>query len=137
MGLFGSKKKTEEVKAVKAPAKRTKKTAEVAAVPAVASTAPRVSTALDVNQVIVGPRITEKATMQVEANNVYVFEITEKANKISVRQAVAALYNVTPIRVAITRNPSKKVNYRGRSGVTAGVKKAYVYLKKGDKIELV
>jgi ribosomal protein L23 len=46
-----------------------------------------------------------------------------------------AFYNVTPIKIAIAKTPSKAVFVRGRKGVKNGVKKAYVSLKKGDKIE--
>ncbi len=87
--------------------------------------------------VILRPRITEKATMQADAQNVFVFEIAQTANKVSVREAIQAIFKVTPIKVAIARNPDKKVFSRGKSGMVSGVKKAYVYFKKGDKVELV
>ena len=39
------------------------------------------------------------------------------------------------INVATVKN--KKVMWRGKPGVKSGGRKAYVYLKKGDKIDLV
>lgn len=91
----------------------------------------------DERRVIIRPRITEKATLKAESENVYVFEIAQDANKANVKKAVKALYKVNPRKVSITRNPSKKVFVRGKRGVVSGVKKAYVYLKSGDKIEIV
>jgi len=51
--------------------------------------------------------------------------------------AVAEVYKVTPVRVSVTSVPSKKVFVRGKKGVKSGGKKAYVYLAKKDKIEIV
>ncbi len=117
MAIFGSKKKTEP-KAVVA------KTTEAK---------------LDIKNragAIVGPRITEKATAMAETGT-YVFEIRKDANKKSVAQAVFEIYKVKPVAVRIGRSPAKNVFIRGRAGVKQGVKKAYVVLKKGDKIEFV
>jgi ribosomal protein L23 len=49
--------------------------------------------------------------------------------------AIKAYYKVVPIKINVVRNPTKKVFIRGKKGIKAGVKKAYVYLKKGDKLE--
>ncbi len=131
MALFG-KKKTED-KVEKAPAKVTKAKA-VSAAPA--KKGGPVAT-MPAGHVILGPRITEKATVKADADNVYVFEIAENANKTTVRQAIAAMYNVVPVKVSIARNPGKTRFARGKMGTTSGIKKAYVYVKKGEKIELV
>lgn len=87
------------------------------------------------SEVLKKPRITEKAAVSAEKNQ-YVFEISSNATKASVVKAVIELYKVTPVRVNITKTPAKNVIVRGRRGVKQGVKKAYVTLKKGDKIEL-
>ena len=42
-----------------------------------------------------------------------------------------------PTRVNIAKIPSKRTLSRGKRGVKKGGKKAYVYLKEGDKIELI
>jgi len=42
-----------------------------------------------------------------------------------------------PIKVRIVNLPSKKTLARGKVGRKPGVKKAYVYLKKGEKIEFI
>lgn len=86
--------------------------------------------------VIKRPRITEKAAYSSELSNAYVFEIDANANKANVATAIKDLYNVTPIKVNIVKLPAKKVLSKGKRGKTSRVKKAYVYLKKGDKIEI-
>lgn len=86
------------------------------------------------SNILLRPRITEKANTIAE-NNVHTFEINEKATKESVTKAVEVFYKVSPVKVRIVRNPAKNVFVRGKRGIKAGVKKAYVYLKEGDKIE--
>lgn len=83
---------------------------------------------------LIRPRVTEKASFQMESN-VFTFEVDSKVNKKDVSEAVRAYYKVTPLKIRILKNPNKNVFIRGKKGVKAGVKKAYVYLKKGDKIE--
>lgn len=83
------------------------------------------------------PRITEKSGIQAEVQGVYTFEIAKKATKADVKQAVEAMYNVVVTKVNIVNLPAKAVFARGRRGVRTGVKKAVVYLKKGDKIQFV
>ncbi len=87
--------------------------------------------------VLLRPRITEKAAIAADKLNTYVFEVDSKATKASVKASVKASYNVTPVRVNITRIADKAVVVRGKRGVKRGGKKAYVELKKGDKIELI
>jgi large subunit ribosomal protein L23 len=85
--------------------------------------------------VIIGPHITEKAAYAAE-KNVYVFDVTTDANKIQIAQAIKAQYKVTPTKVAIVVSKPKSVTFRGKAGKQSGSKKAYVYLKKGDTIEI-
>lgn len=92
------------------------------------------------HDVIIKPIITEKIS-RLSENNVYGFEIKKTANKSDVSKAVQLVYGVTPlkIRTAKTAPKPKRISARGRRGDTGykkGIKKAYVYLKKGDSIEL-
>lgn len=87
--------------------------------------------------VLLRPRITEKASQKAMDENVYVFEIPKSATKREVAKAVFDFYAVTPTKVAVVPVPRKSVFVRGKKGMTSGGKKAYVYLKKGDKIEFV
>jgi large subunit ribosomal protein L23 len=123
MALFGSKKTTKTV-----AAKADKK--EVAVVNAVST-----PSAYDVTAAVIGPRITEKATMTAE-KGVYIFNISTTATKPTIANAIKALYGVTPVKVRVAVTPAKQVIVRGKKGMKSGVRKAYVYLKAGDKIEL-
>ncbi len=91
---------------------------------------------VDVEYVLTKPHITEKASMHAE-NNVYVFEVNKRANKTLVRNAVKELYKVTPEKINIVNTPAKSVSSRGIKGMKSGKKKALVYLKKGDAIEII
>ncbi len=83
------------------------------------------------------PRITEKASMMSEYN-VYTFDVATTATKNSIMSAVKDIYNVQPTQVRIVTIPAKHfISRRGVHGKTTTGKKAYVFLKKGDTIELV
>jgi large subunit ribosomal protein L23 len=142
MALFGSKKKSEEkVDAKKAPAKTTAKKARAPKAVAVAAPkAPKVASGYEHGDhalVLLRPRITEKASLKAESESVFVFEVARNANKEMIHRAIVDLYKVTPRKIGIAQTPSKNVFSRGKNGVQKGVKKAYVYLKKGEKIELI
>ena len=92
---------------------------------------------MNTNEVIKKPRITEKSGLNADNFGIYTFEITDAANKKNVAKAVKELYKVTPVKVNITNLPAKKVIARGKIGRRTGVRKAVVYLKKGDKIDFV
>lgn len=92
--------------------------------------------------VLRGPRITEKAAISADKNNVYVFEVEKRATKRSIAASIKEAYKVTPLGVRIVNVKPKKVfvrgKQRGRKHTFVGaIKKAYVELKKGDKIELI
>ena len=83
------------------------------------------------------PRITEKAALGADKSNVYIFEVTPGATKRSISASIHDVYGVKPKKVHVAAIPSKRVFVRGKRGVKSGGKKAYVYLKKGDKIEVM
>ncbi len=87
--------------------------------------------------VLLKPRITEKAVVGADKNGVYVFMVTKSATKKQIAASVKNTYKVTPEKVRTAQVPDKAVFVRGKHGVKHGGKKAYVYLKKGDKIELI
>jgi large subunit ribosomal protein L23 len=122
MALFGSKKKTEKKneaskEAVKAPAPKSVNIAHA-------------------KDVLLRPRITEKAA-NMTAQNVYTFDIRTDATKKDVALAVKMLYKVTPIKVNVVNVKGKKVAMRRKRGfgVTSATRKALVYLKKGEEIQ--
>lgn len=106
-----------------------------AAKPAVNNSLP---TDRDLASVLIQPRITEKAALMGE-KNVYTFIVRRDATKYDVRDAVKALFNVTPVKVNIVNKAPRQYMSRmkGRRLTEKGMKKAYVYLKDGDSISLV
>ncbi len=86
--------------------------------------------------VLRSPRITEKSTALSE-RGAYVFIVDSGATKSTVKESFVAKYKVSPIKINIVNLPSKKTFKRGIRGSRPGVKKAIVYLKTGDKIEIV
>lgn len=98
------------------------------------------SSSLDYNlsRVVKGLRITEKA-VNLGDRNVYTFNISRDATKYQIRDAIKFLYNVTPVRINIVnKKPSTRTSgSRTRAFKVKGTKKAYVYLKEGDTINLV
>ena len=83
-----------------------------------------------VKETIIKPRITEKATLANDSS-IYTYEVDAKATKHSVMSEFVKKFGKTPAKINISTLPSKK----RRRGSKAEVKKAYVYLKKGDTID--
>ncbi len=122
MALFGIKKNTVEKKNVEKKAQ--KKNFDV-------------TTHLVNSSVILRPYITEKTGLLAE-KGVYTFEVAPSANKVTVAQAIASIYKVVPVKIAIvTIKPHTRLFKNRIQGKTAGAKKAYVYLKEGDKIDFI
>jgi large subunit ribosomal protein L23 len=96
------------------------------------------ATDYNVDGVILKPYLTEKSVMQGD-NQVYTFVVAKSATKHSVKKAIIAIYNVTPVKVNIVNKLHRKSMSRakGRMVSEKGIKKAYVYLKTGDTITLV
>ncbi|MEK7613089.1 MAG: 50S ribosomal protein L23 [Patescibacteria group bacterium] len=87
--------------------------------------------------IILAPRITEKGAF-LSSVNAYAFNVAKDATKKEVAEAIRAIFSVTPRKVTFVAIPRKMVMTRGtnRKGQTRGGKKAYVFLKKGDTIEV-
>lgn len=82
------------------------------------------------------PIISEKSAKLAEAGAV-AFEVDARADKKKVANAIKAIYNVMPENVNILNQKGKTKTFRGKfKGTQKAVKKAYVTLKAGDKIEL-
>lgn len=126
MALFSrtKEKKTEEKGAEKMVAK-----------PAVSNSLP---TDRDLAGVIVKPHVTEKA-VGLGDRNVYTFIVRPDATKYLVRDAIKSLFNVTPVKINIVNKTPRqfKSKTKARRLTEKGTKKAYVYLKDGDSINLV
>jgi large subunit ribosomal protein L23 len=88
--------------------------------------------------ILISPRITEKGAYLAE-QSCYVFNVSARANKGEIAAAVKEIFKVTPRKVTVINTQRKLKVTRGtnRKGQTTGSKKAYVYLQKGQTIELV
>lgn len=89
--------------------------------------------------IIIKPIVTEKMTKLGETLNRYGFKVQKNANKIEVKKAVEALYNVTITDINTFIIPAKNKSRFTKSGVISGktsaYKKAIVTLKEGDRID--
>lgn len=151
MGLFGNKKeKTEngekittnskETVSVKSAPKKSESKTVSKKTSRKVKTKPNNAFKKDISYVVKNPRITEKAAIIAETTNVYTFDIHSEATKADVAEVIEKNYKVVPVKIAIAKIPSKKVQVRGKRGkfgIKSGGKKAMVYLKKGDKIEFI
>ncbi len=88
-----------------------------------------------VTSVLVKPLVSEKS-MQKESAGVYVFVVRNDANKLEVKQAVAAEYGVMPATVRMIRVQGKDVRFGNRYGRRSDWKKAVVTLPKGKTIAI-
>ena len=88
---------------------------------------------------IIKPIVTEKATLLTEKLNRYSFKVNKDANKIQIKKAVEAAYNVTVVDVntSIVRGKNKTRYTKAGiiKGATSDYKKAVVTLKEGDLID--
>mgnify|MGYP003572952734 FL=1 len=92
---------------------------------------------LDSYQIVNRPLLTEKYDVQRETQNAYAFEVDRRANKIQIRDAIEALFDVkvTGVRTQVMRGKPKRM---GRFfGRRPSWKKAVVTLRKGDEIDLI
>ncbi|MFH0755619.1 MAG: 50S ribosomal protein L23 [bacterium] len=87
--------------------------------------------------VIKKPKITEKAGIKSDTQNVYTFEVIKNATKKTISEAIELIYKIKPIKINIVNLPAKKITSRGKRGTQSAIKKALVFLKKGDKIAFI
>ena len=89
----------------------------------------------DPREVIIRPIITENSYDMME-ENVYTFEVAKDSNKVEIRQAVEALFNVHVVKVNTLNVKSKPKRVRQQPGRTRTWKKAMVTIADGESIEL-
>lgn len=83
------------------------------------------------------PVITEKASDDIADRNAFHFQVPIDANKVEIRKAVEALFDVKVVSVNTART-KPKFRRRGYSqGYTRTWKRAMVQLRDGDNIEVL
>jgi len=90
---------------------------------------------MDKYQIIKRPIVTEKTT-KLSALNKYTFEVDKNANKIEIKQAVEAIFNVKVEDVNVINEIAKAKRVGQHSGFKPAVSKAIVTLADGFKIDV-
>ena len=89
--------------------------------------------------IIIKPIITEKITKDGEVFNRFGFIVDKRANKIQIKNAVEAAYNVSVAEVnTMNYRADRSVKYTKSgliSGKTSAYKKAIVQVKEGETID--
>ena len=91
---------------------------------------------------LVIPKATEKSYQLSSANNTYIFIVPLKANKNEIKKAVEEQFEVTVTNIKTLIQSGKAIRFsRGKNrypGTTnrSDIKKAYVTLKEGDKLNI-
>ncbi|WP_318628398.1 50S ribosomal protein L23 [Paenibacillus polymyxa] len=86
----------------------------------------------DPRDIIKRPVITER-TAGMMNDLKYVFEVDIRSNKVEVKKAIEAIFNVKVSNVNTLRVPVKPKRYGRHSGYTSEWKKAFVTLSKDSK----
>ncbi len=85
--------------------------------------------------IIRGPLVTEKTTLQKELNNQVTFKVDKRANRVEIKNAVEAAFN-TKVKQVRTVQVKGKVKQRGRIiGKRKDWKKAIITLMPGQRID--
>lgn len=80
--------------------------------------------------------VTEKGTRIREGQNGYLFEVARDANKIEIKRAVEAIFDVKVTTIRTLRVHGKPKRVGRHAGHRPDWKKAVVTLKKGQTIDL-
>ncbi len=85
--------------------------------------------------IIRGPIVTEKTTLQKESNNQVTLKVDKRANRVQIKKAVEKSFN-TKVKQVRTLQVKGKVKQRGRIiGKRKDWKKAIVTLMPGQRID--
>ena len=99
---------------------------------------------LDYNKILIRPIFTEKMS-RLEEDSKYSFQVMVGSNKLEIKKAVEAMFNVSVKKVSTSNRSGKKKNMTVKSGgrtirtngKRSNWKKAIVTLKEGDVIDLL
>jgi large subunit ribosomal protein L23 len=89
----------------------------------------------NIDQIIIKPLLTEKTSVATEGNNSYGFEVDLKSNKNQIKGAIERLFDVKVLSVNTNITPGKLKRFGRHIKKSGKVKKAYVQIAEGQKIE--
>lgn len=89
--------------------------------------------------ILIQPVISEKSMEAGEAQRKYHFKVSPKANKVEIRNAVEAIFNVRveSVNTLNVHGKARRRSFKHRMGRTAQWKKAIVMLAQGDRIDMM
>lgn len=90
-----------------------------------------------VYKVLLGPHISEKATVSAEKNRQIVFKVAVDATKLEIKKAVEKLFSVKVAAVTTVNVQGKQKRFGKFIGRRNHWKKAYVSLQQGFDIDFV
>lgn len=90
-----------------------------------------------VYEVIVSPLLTERGTFLKEKDNKVMFKVAKSANKIEIKKAVEEIFKVKVDCVTTVNYKGKKKRLGKFEGKRSDWKKAFVTLKKGEKLDFI
>ena len=90
------------------------------------------------HKVIIRPVDTEKTRYQASELGQYTFEVDRKANKIEVKRAIEAIYEVDVVSVNLMNVPAKASSRRGRRRIVrrSPWKKAVVTVAEDQRLDV-
>jgi large subunit ribosomal protein L23 len=86
-------------------------------------------------KVLLGPVVSEKASIAAELNRQYAFRVLPDATKREIGRAVESLFSVEVDQVQVVNVKGKRKRFSQRAGKRKDWRKAYVRLKPGHDID--
>jgi len=88
-------------------------------------------------KVLLGPHISEKATIVADGSQQVVFRVAKDATKPEIKVAVEKLFNVSVVGVNVLNMKGKTKRTQRGLGKRTDVRKAYVRLADGSEIDFL
>ena len=84
--------------------------------------------------ILIGPHVSEKATVVADQTNQYVFKVAPDATKPEIKAAIEALFEVSVTKVNVVNLKGKAKRTARGIGKRSDTRKAYVTLGEGQEI---
>ena len=85
--------------------------------------------------IIIEPIITEKSSRLAQDENKFVFKVIKNTNKVEIRKAIEAIFNVKVAGVSVINVKPKAKTVGKNKGFKSGYKKAIIKLAEGNTID--
>lgn len=85
--------------------------------------------------VLLGTHVSEKAVVEAEDKNQYVFKVLPNASKIEIKEAIELLFDVKVDTVRTLNVKGKQKSFARRMGKRSDWKKAYIRLAEGQSFD--